>query len=144
MLSITTLSVSGCVEVKTNIPPARNAAVIVEYAPADVELGEPKSKFEPPDVVFVEIPYRFTSGHPVAHYRCDVNFPETQQGGLKLMEAWELKDEGTIKTAFNVTKDPGKVIEVELSEAESPDKGFKSISNKSDSPREEPSEVIEK
>ena len=60
------------------------------------------------------------------------------------MEAWELKDEGTIKTAFNVTKDPGKVIEVELSEAESPDKGFKSISNKSDSPREEPSEVIEK
>ncbi|MFO0940615.1 MAG: hypothetical protein U0930_07600 [Pirellulales bacterium] len=114
-------------------PAQTTSAIVVPYAPAEVKLGEIKATFEAPDVVTLKIPYLFTVGKPVAYYKCEVSFPESKQGGVKMMEAWELQEEGTIKTGFNVTTPPGATVEVVLSEAERPDKGYKPISERASS-----------
>lgn len=107
-----------------------NSASVLPYTPAEVKLGEIKAIFEAPDVVTLKIPYQFTRGKPVAFYKCEVSFPESKQGGVKMMEAWELQEVGNIKTGFNVTAPPGATVEVIFSEAERPDKGYDPISNK--------------
>lgn len=122
---------AGCTaqdsKVSSSVPATK--VEVAPFVPAVIEIGEVKARFEPPDVARVEIPYRFTSGHPVAHYQCDIRFVDTKQGGIKSMAGWELKDEGVIKTGFNVVSPPGDKVEVVISEAESPDRGYKRISN---------------
>ena len=105
-------------------------ATVVPYNPAQVTIGEIKAVFEAPDVVTLKIPYQFSVGKPTAYYKCEVNFPESKQGGVKMMEAWELQEIGVIKTGFNVTSPPGTSVEVVFSEAERPDKGYTPISEK--------------
>lgn len=109
---------------------SQSSAVIVPYIPAEVKIGTIKAIFESPDVVTLKIPYEFIRGKPSAYYKCEVTFPESQQGGVKMMEAWELHEQGVIKTGFNVSQPPGASVEVVISEAERPDKGYSPISEK--------------
>ncbi len=108
----------------------QSSVVAVPYTPAEVKIGTIKAIFESPDIVTLKIPYEFIRGKPVAYYKCEVSFPESQQGGVKMMEAWELHEQGVIKTGFNVSQPPGTSVEVVVSEAERPDKGYNPISEK--------------
>jgi hypothetical protein len=107
-----------------------NVVEVIPYVPASIEITDVKARYDAPEIAYVQFEYRFTSGHPLAFYQCDIKFPDSGQGGVKEMQAWELKDNGVIKTGFNVTKSPGNTVEITIGEAETPDKGYKVISNK--------------
>ena len=124
-----TFFISGCTGGKPDggdVEPS--AAVLRPYVPAEVELGEPTAYFQAPDIVRVEIPYKFVAGTPVAHYGCEVKFLDSDFKGQKYLQAWELKNEGVIRDGFVIGNEPKGAFEVTFTEAESPDKGYHPIS----------------
>lgn len=100
-------------------PPARGA----------VELQDATGILDEEKVVRFEIKYRFTAGSPSKVYLVEISFPGTDRQGLKPMEAFELKSEGTIKTGIEVGDAPVNDFQITLSEADSPDRGYFLISN---------------
>lgn len=124
-----TVFITGCTGGKSDIENARTSeAVALPYEPAEVELGVPTTSFQAPDIVRVEIPYKFITGSPVAHYGCEVKFLDSEFTGFKAMEAWELKNEGVIRDGFQIGRAPKGAFEVVFTEAESPDRGYHPIS----------------
>lgn len=124
-----TVFIAGCTGGKSDIENAKSSeAVVLPYAPAEVELGLPTASFEAPDIVRVEIPYKFVVGTPVANYGCEVRFLDPEFKGLKYMQAWELKSEGVIRDGFVIGTEPKGAFEVVFTEAESPDRGYHPIS----------------
>jgi hypothetical protein len=101
----------------------------VSDEPGQIELSDPKVTFEAPDLVRFEVRYRFTKGKPEKYYLCEITFPGTTNIGAKSMESWELKPEGVIKDGIVLTKPPVEQFEIRVSEADSPDRGYKLISN---------------
>jgi hypothetical protein len=65
----------------------------------------------------------------VKYYLCEISFPDTPNHGTKPMEKWELKSEGTIRDGIVLSKPPVKTFEIRISEAWSPQDGYKKISN---------------
>lgn len=102
---------------------------VVSTEPGEVELSDAKVTFEGPNLVRFEVRYRFTKGKPVKHYTCEITFPGTTNQGSKPMASWELKEEGVIKDGIVLSKPPVKTFEIRLMEADSPDEGYKLISN---------------
>jgi len=118
---------SGCSH-KTSAP----APLVVQHAaptPGEIELSEPKVAFVEPDLVQVEVKYRFTKGQPDKYYSCDITFPGTRNRGVKPMLSWELKPEGVIRDKFQLSKPGAKTFEISMSETESPQSGYTKISN---------------
>jgi hypothetical protein len=112
--------------------PAATTVVTAEPVPAEpgqIELSDPKVTLTGPDMVQFEVRYRFTKGKPVKHYLCEITFPGTPNAGTKPIEGWELKPEGVIKDGIMLTKPPVTTFEIRVSEADSPDQGYKPISN---------------
>ncbi|HET6575981.1 MAG TPA: hypothetical protein VFG68_20440 [Fimbriiglobus sp.] len=101
----------------------------VSTEPGAIELSDPKVTFEEPNRIRFEVHYKFTKGGPEKYYLCEVTFPGTANVGAKSMESWELKPEGVIKDGIILTKPPVKTFEIRVSEANSPDEGYKLISN---------------
>lgn len=101
----------------------------VSTDPGEVELSEPRVTFEEPNRVRFEIKYRFTKGRPDKYYMCEVSFPGTTNHAAKPMESWELKAEGVIADGVVLSKPPVTSFEITLSEAASPQDGYKKISN---------------
>ena len=97
--------------------------------PGGIELSEPKVIFTKPDMIQFEVRYRFTKGKPDKYYMCDVSFPGTPNHAAKPMESWELKSEGVIKDGVVLSKPPVRTFEIRLSEADSPQDGYKKMSN---------------
>ncbi len=120
---------TGC---SSSTPPEVTVATIAEPAgPSRVELSDAVFRLEPPDMVRFEVKYRFFEGRPTRNYLCELSFPGTENLGKKPMEAWELKDSGTIKGAIIMQSMdlPIKAFAIKLKEAESPQSGYNSISN---------------
>ena len=123
------VAIAGCTHGESNVQSAQSTtATVAPYEPAEVELGVPTAYFEAPDIVRVEIPYKFVVGGPVAHYACEVKFLDSGFIGTKSLEAWELKIEGVIRDGFVIGNEPKGAFEVVFTEAESPDQGFHPIS----------------
>jgi hypothetical protein len=101
----------------------------VSAEPGAIELSDPKVTFTEPNLVQFEVRYRFTKGKPVKHYLCEVTFPGTPNAGTKPIEGWELKSEGVIKDGIVLSQPPVTTFEIRMSEADSPDEGYKPISN---------------
>lgn len=122
----------GCTQ-SSNKPPAAGAAVtrtvVEEVPPGVVELTSATAKLGDDSVVRFEIAYRFTSGLPVKNYLCEINFPGTTNRGMKPMDAWEVKPEGVIKTGIQVADHLVNEFSITFAEADSPDRGYKVISN---------------
>jgi hypothetical protein len=101
----------------------------VSTEPGEIELSEPKVTFTEPNRVQFEVKYRFVKGQPDKYYLCDISFPGTPNHGMKPMESWELKPEGVIKDGIVLSRPPVKTFEIKVSEATSPQDGYKKISN---------------
>jgi hypothetical protein len=95
----------------------------------EIELSEPKAIFEEPDIIQVEIPYRFTKGGPTNHYSVEVSFPGTDNFGVKPMSGWELEESGVIRDGFVMQSLPVREIEVRITEALLPQDGYTLVSN---------------
>jgi hypothetical protein len=119
---------SGCGQ-KTSAPAPDLIVQHVEQTPGEIELSEPKAIFVEPDIVQIEVKYRFTKGQPDKYYSCDVTFPGTTNRGVKPMMSWELKSEGVIRDKFQLSKSGAKTFEISMSETDSPQHGYKKISN---------------
>ncbi|MDZ4683546.1 MAG: hypothetical protein SH850_00560 [Planctomycetaceae bacterium] len=127
---------SGCtpsptapVPAETPAPAATTSTVIETAEPGVVELTNATAKYGDDNIVRFEIAYKFTSGAPVKHYQCDILFPGTNNRGIKPMDAWEVKPEGVIKTGIEVADDTVRDFSITFAEADSPDRGYKVISN---------------
>jgi hypothetical protein len=101
----------------------------VSAEPGEIELSDPKVTFAGPNTVRFEVRYRFTKGKPEKYYLCEISFPGTPNHGAKPMESWELKPEGVIKDGIVLSKPPVQTFEIRVSEADSPQNGYKAISN---------------
>jgi hypothetical protein len=101
----------------------------VPVEPCEIELSDPKVTLAEPNTVRFEVHYRFTKGRPDKYYLCEISFPGTPNHGAKPMESWELKSEGVIKDEIVLSKPPVQTFEIRVSEAESPQNGYKMISN---------------
>ena len=110
-------------------PATAQATQPVSTEPGRIELSDPKVTFEEPNLVRFEVRYKFTKGRPEKYYMCEVTFPGTTNVGAKSMESWELKPEGVIKDGIVLTKPPVEKFEIRVSEADSPQDGYKLISN---------------
>jgi len=133
LVSALGLSIFGCGPAKapSSSPPAQTEARVVDVGPTKVELGPAKAAWREPEaeVVKFEIPYQFTSGSPLKVYQCRVTFPDQGAAGVKPMEAWELKQEGVIRTGIPANGQLVKAYKIEFWEAEAPDKAFYLVSN---------------
>jgi hypothetical protein len=104
----------------------------VEQAPStpgEIELSDAKATLVDGNIVKFEVHYRFTQGKPDKYYSCEVSFPGTPNHGVRMMSSWELKPEGEIKDGIVLSKPPVKSFEIHMSEAVSPQDGYKKISN---------------
>jgi hypothetical protein len=97
--------------------------------PGQIELSDPKMTLQEPDRAQFEVKYRFTKGKPEKYYLCEISFPGTSNHGAKPMESWELKPEGVIRDGIVLHKLPVQTFEICVSEADSPQNGYKKISN---------------
>jgi hypothetical protein len=97
--------------------------------PGQIELSDPKVTFVAPNQVHFEVRYKFIKGKPSKYYMCEISFPGTPNHGAKPMERWELKSEGVIKDGLVLSKPPVQTFEIRVSEADSPQNGYKPISN---------------
>jgi hypothetical protein len=97
--------------------------------PGEIELYDPQVTLGQDNRIRFEVHYRFTKGRPEKYYLCEISFPGTTNHGAKPMESWELKSEGIIKDGLLLHKPPVKTFEIRVSEADSPQDGYKKISN---------------
>ncbi|MCI0376206.1 MAG: hypothetical protein L0215_01235 [Gemmataceae bacterium] len=111
----------GTAVVQTNRP--------VSTEPGQIQLSNPKVTLAEPNMVQFEVNYRFTKGKPEKYYLCEISFPGTQNHAVKPMDSRELKPEGVIKDGIVLFKPPVKTFEIRVSEADSPQNGYKIISN---------------
>ena len=102
---------------------------VVSTEPGQIELSEPRATFSAPNLVRFEVKYRFTQGQPNKFYLCEVTFPGTDNLGAKPMDSWELKADGVIKDGIVLAKPPVETFKIRVSEADSPQDGYKLISN---------------
>jgi hypothetical protein len=101
----------------------------VSTEPGEIELFEPKVTLTAPNLIQFEVGYRFTKGKPDKYYLCEIAFPGTTNHGAKPMERWELKPQGVIKDGIILSKPPVQTFEIRMSEAVSPQNGYKKNSN---------------
>ncbi|MEZ6130183.1 MAG: hypothetical protein R3C59_15975 [Planctomycetaceae bacterium] len=94
-----------------------------------VELTSATAKLDKDQIVRFQVDYRFTSGAPVKTYLCTVNFPNSDQAGVKPLERFELGPEGTFTMGIEVGDNVVDAYELRFSEADSPDRGYTVISN---------------
>ena len=117
---------------KPKIPTEKPAitATIADPTPGVVEITSAKAQRMGDNIVAFEITYKFTSGSPIKNYMLNLGFPGTTTAGHKPMDSWEVKPEGTIKTGMPVADPEAKAYEITFAEADSPDRGYRVISNK--------------
>jgi hypothetical protein len=109
--------------------PTIEAAPVGPPEPGQIELSDPQVTFQEPNLVRFEVRYKFTKGRPSKFYLCEISFPDTPNHGAKPMQHWELKSEGIIKDGIILSKPPVQKFEIRVSEADSPQNGYKPNSN---------------
>lgn len=124
---------SGCRRSEPKPEPVTEATVgVVSTEKSEVVLSEPVLTFVPPELLKFEVKYQFVKGSPTKNYVCVLNFPGTNNQGQKPMDAWELHMSGTIKGGIELQSldPPVKAFEITVGEAEVPQSGYTTISNK--------------
>jgi hypothetical protein len=114
---------------KTGAPTQVIVVQHVPSAPCEIELSSPKATLVEGQTVRFEVTYRFTKGKPDKYYACDISFPGTTNHGVCTMFSWELKPEGVFRDGIVIKNPPVKSFEITMSEAASPQDGYKVISN---------------
>jgi len=102
---------------------------VVSTEPGEILLSNAQVTMTDPNRIQFEVHYRFTKGKPDKYYMCEVSFPGTQNQASKPMERWQLQAEGVIRDGFRLPQPPVDTFEIRVSEADSPQNGYKLISN---------------
>ena len=123
------LAVVGCGPSDPAAVPVIRATTAGPPEPGAIELYEPRAHFGPDDVLQFEVKYRFTSGGPTNFYCAEVQFPGSESFGVKYMEGWELKPEGTLRDGLILQSPDVEDFEIRVTEALLPQDGYKPISN---------------
>jgi hypothetical protein len=120
----------GCgLKSKTASPLPIGTVQHIPTEPCEIELSAAKATLVEGNIVKFEVAYRFTKGKPDKYYSCDITFPGTTNHGNRTMFSWELKSEGVLKDGVVLQNPPVKSFEITMSEAVSPQDGYKLISN---------------
>jgi len=119
----------GCQPSDPATVPVIRATTAGPAEPGAIELSEPRAHFGPDDVLQFEVKYRFTSGGPTNFYCAEVQFPGSESFGVKYMEGWELKPEGTLRDGLILQSPDVEDFEIRVTEAFLPQDGYKPISN---------------
>jgi hypothetical protein len=109
--------------------PAIITTEIASTEPGEILLSDPQVTMTEPNRVQFEVHYRFTKGKPDKYYMCEVLFPGTLNHASKPMERHQLQAEGVIRDGFRLPQPPVDTFEIRVSEADSPQNGYKLISN---------------
>ena len=131
----------GCRE-RTGTPSSVSATAGQQGTPVDsktprqIELSDATVTTVEPDLVQLDVTYRFSQGQPQpsSSYRCEITFPGTACQGVRLIEGWELKAQGAIQDRFTLSDPAAKSFEVRVSEGPSQKGPFKKISNVASGP----------
>lgn len=119
---------AGCTPVPP--PPAPTpASPAPDPGPTEIELSDFVATYEAPDRVRMEIKYRFVKGRPDRFYSLQLRFPGTKNGGVRMMDAWEMKPEGVIRDWFTMHHGRPATAEAVMAEAVSPQNGYTPASN---------------
>jgi hypothetical protein len=121
--------IPGCGGPTDPSPRVSQVVAPVSTEPGEIELFDPRVNLKDGNRIAFEVRYRFTKGKPDKYYMCDVSFPGTTNHAAKPMESWELKSEGVIQDRITLSKPPVQTFEIRVSEANSPQDGYKTISN---------------
>ena len=134
LLFLNVLAIAGCSPQESSS--ARSAGPVITkttdagpIAPGVVALKSASATRDENNVIRFEVSYVFTSGSPVKTYLCNVTFPGSDQVGIRPLESFELKPEGTFKMGIEVGENKVDAFELTFSEADSPDRGYTVISN---------------
>jgi hypothetical protein len=127
-IAIGFLLIAGCGRDLSDAP-VIEATLASPVEPSEIELSNPKAVFEAPDVVRLEVTYRFVKGEPRNFYCAQVEFPGTENVGMKYMEGWELESSGVLKSGLILKTVDVKDFTVQITEALLPQNGYKPISN---------------
>ena len=123
------LLIMACSQQPTAPPIAVAQPTPVSTEPGQVELSDATATLAAQNRVRIEVRYRFTQGKPDKYYLCEITFPGTTNVGARPMDSWELKPAGVFKDTVQLNKPPVETFEIRFSEAESPQNGYKMISN---------------
>lgn len=128
VLLFITILTPGCRDNPTAQAMAQ-AASASQRIPTEVQLSEPEVTLLEPTICRFKVKYRFLRGKPDQFYACEISFPGTRNHGVKLMESWELKQEGVIEDKIMLSQPGAKSFEIRVSESPSPRQPYKKISN---------------
>jgi hypothetical protein len=124
LLFLNLLAIAGCSQQESHS--ARSAGPTITkttdagpIAPGGVELKSASAARDENNVIRFEVSYLFTSGSPVKTYLCNVTFPGSDQVGIRPLESFELKPEGTFKMGIEVGENKVDAFELTFSEADS-------------------------
>jgi len=118
----------GITACKPNAPAAVAKTEVKESVPGKIEItGVDANVLE--DTVRFKVQYKFLEGAPTKYYMCTFEFPGTTKKGLKPLDAWEMKPEGTIIAGVEVGSEKLTEFTVRLAETDSPDQGYRDNSN---------------
>ncbi len=117
-------------------PPPNN--VMQSTAPArpteksEVELSDAQVTVTPEGILKFKVKYTFIKGRPTLNYVCVLDLPGTANKGEKPLQNWELKQSGNIQGTIELqSMEPiTKEFVLTLGEAEVPQSGYQTISNK--------------
>lgn len=86
----------------------------------------------PEGILKFKVKYTFVKGQPALNYVCMLDLPGTTNQGQKPLQNWELKQTGNIQGTIELQslEPPVKEFELTLGEAEVPQSGYQTISNK--------------
>ena len=118
----------GC-STEAEPPKVAVSTVIEDAGPGVVELSNAVARMTDDNVIRFEIPYKFVSGSLKKFFVCEIEFPGTTDKGVKQIDSWDIAQEGIVTTGIQVSSPDVKTFSITMSEAESPDQGFKVISN---------------
>jgi len=90
------------------------------------------SAVTPEGILKFTVKYTFIKGRPALNYVCILDLPGTHNQGQKPLQNWELKQSGSIQGTIELQspEPPVKEFTLTLGEAEVPQSGYQTISNK--------------
>lgn len=99
---------------------------------SEVELSDAHVEVTPEGLLKFKVKYTFTKGQPTLNYVCMLELPGTTNQGQKPLQNWELQKTGNILGTIELQslEPPVKEFALTLGEAEVPQSGYETISNK--------------
>ncbi len=99
---------------------------------SEVELSDAQVTVTPEGILKFKVYYTFVKGKPALNYVCVLALPGTTNQGEKPLQNWELKQSGSIQGTIELQSLEPKTKEfvLTLGEAEVPQSGYQTISNK--------------